>query len=59
MNKWVNVDTINSTIGKALEESKTDLSPSFYNGARTVLDQINKMVKEANHQKISLESEVL
>ena len=46
MSKWVNVSEVNNTFGKALESCKEELSPSFYRGARLVLDKINEMAEE-------------
>ena len=46
MGKWVNVSEVNNIVGKALESCKGELSPSFYRGARLMLDKINEMAVE-------------
>ena len=46
MGKWVNVSEVNNIVGKALESCKGELSPSFYRGARLMLDKINEMAEE-------------
>ena len=46
MSKWVNMSEVNNTLGKALESCKDELSPSFYSGARLMLDKINEMAEE-------------
>ena len=46
MSKWVNISEVNNTLGKALELCKDELHPSFYGGARLVLDKINEMAEE-------------
>lgn len=46
MSIWVNVSEVNNILGKALESCKDELSPSFYRGARLMLDKINEMAEE-------------
>ena len=46
MSKWVNMSEVNNTLGKALESCKDELSPSFYDGARFMLDKINEMAEK-------------
>ena len=45
MNKFIDVNFINSIIGCALEKVKDEVSPAYYRGARDVLDHINKMAE--------------
>lgn len=45
MTKWISIEEIN-IISKALEGAKADLSPSFYSGARCVLDKIYEIAEE-------------
>jgi hypothetical protein len=54
MTKWVSIEEIN-IISKALENTKADLSPSFYSGARCVLDRIYEKFEEK--QQTERESE--
>ena len=46
MSKWANMSEVNNTLGKALESCKDELNPSFYGGARLILDKINEMAEE-------------
>ena len=46
MSKWVNMSEVNNTLGKALESCKDELTPSFYSGARFMLDKINERAEE-------------
>ena len=46
MSKWVNMSEVNNTLGKALESCRDELNPSFYGGARLMLDKINEMAEE-------------
>ena len=46
MSKWVNISEVNNTLGKALESCKDEVTPSFYGGARLMLDKINEMAEE-------------
>ena len=46
MAKWANMSEVNNILGKALESCKDELNPSFYGGARLMLDKINEMAEE-------------
>ena len=46
MAKWANMSEVNNILGKALELCQDELNPSFYGGARLMLDKINEMAEE-------------
>lgn len=43
MSRYINVEEVNSILGASLENVKDDISPSYYAGAKFILDKINDM----------------
>ena len=58
MSKWANMSEVNNTLGKALESCKDELNPSFYAGARCVLDKINEMAEEVADAPLTQEERI-
>ena len=44
--KILDVDEFNKIVGKSLEECREELTPSFYQGAKIMLDKVNEMAEE-------------
>ena len=46
----LDVDEFNKIVGKSLENCREELTPSFYQGAKTILDKINEMAEETDDE---------
>lgn len=49
--KILDVDEFNKIVGKSLEECREELTSSFYQGAKTILDKVNEMAEETERSK--------
>ena len=48
--KILDVDEFNKIVGKSLEECREELTPSFYQGAKIILDKVNEMAEETDDE---------
>ena len=46
----LDVDEFNKIVGESLENCREELTPSFYQGAKTILDKINEMAEETDDE---------
>ena len=44
--KILDVDEFNKIVGKSLEECREEISDSFYQGAKLMIDKVNEMAEE-------------
>lgn len=49
--KILDVDEFNKIVGKSLEECREELTSSFYQGAKTILDKVNEMAEETDREE--------
>ena len=48
--KILDVDEFNKIVGKSLEECREELTSSFYQGAKIMLDKVNEMAEETDDE---------
>lgn len=49
--KILDVDEFNKIVGKSLEECREELTSSFYQGVKTILDKVNEMAEETDREE--------
>jgi len=54
--KILDVDEFNKIVGKSLEKCREELTPSFYKGAKTILDKVNEMAEETDDEREDIQS---
>ena len=48
--KILDVDEFNKIVGKSLEECREEMTPSFYRGAKLMVDKVDEMAEEKDDE---------
>ena len=49
--KILDVDEFNKIVGKSLENCREEISDSFYQGAKLMIDKVNEMAEETDREE--------